>query len=227
MFTSLIQLFYPDVCAGCDSVLLPSEKVVCTQCRHKLPLTCHHLNQRNEAREKFDGKLNVEFAGAHCYFHKMGIAQHLIHKLKYKGRQEIGRTLGKWYTERLMLAPELATVDFVIPVPIHAKRLKKRGYNQVDTFAEAIARRLCVPVESNLLYRTVFAQTQTKKDKAARANNTDSVFDINEKSGFDGSHFLIVDDVLTTGATLVACGKALQKIPDVRVSVACLAFTVS
>jgi len=227
MFTSLIQLFYPEVCAGCTDILLPAEKIICTRCRHELPLTHHHLNQFNEARAKFDGKLDVSFVGTLFYFHRNGIAQHLIHNLKYKGKQEIGFELGEMYTERFYASKLLTNIDFIVPVPIHPKRLKKRGYNQVDTFAEAISKKQGVSLENNLLYRAVFAKTQTAKNKNARSENTQSVFDIHLREGFEGKHFLIVDDVLTTGATLVACGKALQKIPGARISIACMAFTVS
>ena len=224
---SLLDLFFPKLCAACDNTVHPLENCLCTKCRHALPMTVHHLNPDNEARAKFTGKLDVVYAGTCFYFHKSGIAQHLIHKLKYKGKQDIGSTLGFIYTENIRQIEVLRNVAAVIPVPLHPKRLKARGYNQVETFASAIADGLQVPLEKNLLVRTVYTKTQTKKDRLGRSQNTQSVFDIVDNGHFAGKHLLLVDDVLTTGATLSDCGKALQKIPGVKISVLCIAYTDS
>ena len=124
MLSSIFNLFFPKICAACDNILLTSESVICTVCRHDLPLTNHHLNSQNEMFKKFYGKLDIEFASALLYFQKKGNVQELIHKLKYKGQQEIGTSLGNWYADDLKNLEQLKNIDYIIPVPIHKKRLK-------------------------------------------------------------------------------------------------------
>ena len=225
MFKSLINLFFPKACAGCNSFLLENEIVICTACRHEIPLTNHHKNQNNEAFGKFYGKIQVEFAAALFYFHKKGIVQELIHKLKYKGHQEIGESIGNWYAEELKLAKELETVDYIIPVPLHKKRLKKRGYNQVTTFGEALSKNLTIPLVENLLVRTIYSETQVRKNILDRNNLNKSTFEVQATEKFGNKHFLLIDDVLTTGATLEACGRELLKIPGAKLSIVCMAMT--
>ena len=163
MFTSLINLFFPRACCGCNSFLLSDEIVICTLCRHEIPLTHHHKIPNNEAFVKFYGRIPVEFAAALFYFHKKGIVQELIHKLKYKGHQEIGEAIGSWYAEELKSIPSIKTIDCIIPVPLHQKRLKERGYNQVTTFGEALSKSLLIPYNPDILIRKVYSKTQTKK----------------------------------------------------------------
>jgi ComF family protein len=227
MFKSLINLFFPEVCAGCDAFLLSGEYVICTSCRHKIPMTNHHLNTENEATVKFYGKLPVEFVSTMCYFHKKGIVQDMIHKLKYKGHEEIGKAIGSWYAEDLKDLEIIRLVDEIIPVPLHRKRLRSRGYNQVTTFGKALSETLGINYNADLLVRKVYSKTQTKKNMSARATNAQSVFDVNFSEKSHNKHFLIIDDVLTTGATLEACGRAIQKIPGARISIVCMAMSHS
>lgn len=223
MIRDFIDLFYPKVCAGCDRFLLASEYVICTQCRHEIPLTNHHLTKKNEAFQKFYGKLPVECAGAMFWFHKKGIVQEMIHKLKYKGQQDIGAAAGHWYATNL---GELAKcIDAIIPVPLHPKKQRQRGYNQVEAFGKAMSEALNIAYNDQLLIRNTYANSQTKKNRADRAENSQSVFGISGIPEETGKHYLIVDDVLTTGATLEACGRALLKIPKTRLSIACIAMT--
>lgn len=223
MLHDLIDLFYPKVCAGCSHVLLAGEHVICTACRHEIPLTNHHLVRKNEAFQKFYGKLPVEYAGAMFWFHKKGIVQEMIHKLKYKGQQEIGGAVGHWYAP--YLSDLTQNIDAIIPVPLHPKKQKQRGYNQVEKFGKALAESLDVTYEDHLLIRNIYANSQTKKNRADRSDNSQSVFGISGIPDEIGKHYLIVDDVLTTGATLEACGRALLKIPKTRISIACIAMT--
>ena len=223
MLQDFINLFYPKVCVGCDGLLLNDEYVICTQCRHKMPLTNHHLVPKNEAFQKFYGKIPVESAGTMLWFHKKGIVQEMIHKLKYKGQQDIGTATGRWYAN--YLGEVTKTVDTVIPVPLHPKKQRQRGYNQVANFGEAIAGALNIGYDDKLLVRNVYTNSQTKKNRSDRANNSQSVFDISCIPEDSGKHYLLVDDVLTTGATLEACGRALLKIPEAKISIACIAMT--
>ena len=225
MLSSIFNLFFPKVCAACNSILLTSERVICTVCRHDLPLTNHHLNPQNEMFKKFYGKLDIEFASALLYFQKKGSVQELIHKLKYKGQQEIGATLGNWYAEDLKNLDALKKIDFIIPVPIHKKRLKTRGYNQVTTFCDALSKNLKIPVQELLLVRDKNTQSQTKKNRLNRGEIATEIFSVDGLENFKSKHFLLVDDVVTTGATLESCGRELMKIEGVKLSIVCIATT--
>lgn len=225
MFKSLIDLFFPEVCGGCDSLLFHGEKTICIRCRHNIPMTNHHLIVENEAYNKFYGKLPVEFVSTMCYFHKKGIVQEMIHKLKYKSCEEIGSAIGSWYGEDLKKIESLKSVDEIIPVPLHKRRLKERGYNQIATFGKSLAESLGKNYNDQLLVRNVYSKTQTRKNRLGRSTNSQSVFDVEFSGNAHGKHYLIVDDVLTTGATLEACGRAIAKIPGVKISIVCIAMS--
>lgn len=225
MLKSLIDLFFPEVCGSCDALLLAGENAICIRCRHTIPMTNHHLIHENEAFNKFYGKLPVEFVSTMCYFHKKGIVQEMIHKLKYKGCEEIGAAIGSWYGEDLKKIEILQSVDEVIPVPLHKRRLKERGYNQVATFGQSLAESLGKHYNDKLLVRNVYSKTQTKKNRLGRSTNSQSVFDVEFSENAKQKHYLIVDDVLTTGATLEACGRAIAKIPGAKISIICIAMS--
>lgn len=225
MFEKLLNLFFPKACAGCNSFLLANEKVICTVCRHEIPLTNHSKIENNEAHVKFYGRISIEFAGALFYFHKKGIVQELIHKLKYKGHQEIGTAVGYWYAEEIKNIKELQDVDFIIPVPLHKKRLKERGYNQVETFGKAVSESTKIPYNDKVLIRTIYSKTQTKKNILGRSEMAKSIFSITADESHHNKHFLLIDDVITTGSTLEACGRELLKIPGARLSIVCMAMT--
>ena len=227
MLKYLLNLFFPLVCSGCNSFLLTNEKVICTLCRHHIPLTNHHLNPENEAFKKFYGRIPLEYASAFLYFHKKGIVQEIIHKLKYKGHQEIGSVLGKWYAEDLKEKTTVQTADIIIPVPLHTKKLRERGYNQVTTFGLALSKELDIPYNDSLLFRTTYSKTQSKKNRLDRSEGIDAVFDVCFNDRDHDKHYLLVDDVITTGATLEACSRALLKIPGARVSIVCMAMAQS
>ncbi|WP_317048043.1 ComF family protein [Flavobacterium aquaticum] len=161
------------------------------------------------------------------YFHHKGIVQNLIHNLKYKNHQEIGTLLGKRYAKDLEAVNQIKTITEIIPVPLHKKRLEERGYNQVITFCEALSEELKIPLNDSLLYRSRYSKTQTKKDKESRKDVSNALFDINFTEADSNKHFLLIDDVLTSGATLEACAKALLKIPNSKVSIITIAYTLS
>ncbi|PIF31863.1 ComF family protein [Flavobacterium sp. 9] len=227
MFNYLINLFFPKVCAGCHTVLVTNETVLCTSCRHEMPLTQYHLDDKNEAVKKFYGKIEIEHASALLYFNKKGIVQELIHNLKYKGHEEIGFVLGNWYVEDLKKLNLEIPFDFVIPVPLHPKKLKERGYNQVTTFGKTLSEGLNIPYNDSTLYRKKYSKTQSKKNLSGRSDNIENIFDVISTEDFQNKHFLIVDDVLTTGATLEACSRALLKIPGTKISIVCMAIANS
>lgn len=228
MFTSLINLFYPPVCAGCDSLLLANEKVICSHCRHEIPLTNHHLDPQNEAMKKFYGKIPVVFTATFLYYHKKGIVQQLIHNLKYHGLEDIGTVIGHWYAAELQTIDLLKDVDEIIPVPLHKRKLRERGYNQVTKFGSALSESLKITFNDRLLLRKVYSKTQTRKNLLGRSEvGKAEIFSVQLNELDHGKHFLLIDDVLTTGSTLESCSKALLKIPNARISIVCMAMSHS
>ncbi|MGC4040759.1 MAG: ComF family protein [Flavobacterium sp.] len=227
MWQHLINLFFPKACAGCDGFLLSHENVICTQCRHEVPLTNHHKIADNEIFRKFYGRIPLEYGSALFYFHKKGIVQEMIHKLKYKGQTAIGATIGDWYSKELNGLEQLKNIDYIIPVPLHKKRLRERGYNQVEGFGRSLSQNLEIPYDDRFLYRKLHTKTQTKKDLLGRADMISAVFDVTFTEKHHGKHFLLIDDVLTTGSTLEACSKAILKVPDAKISIVCMAMAHS
>lgn len=227
MLKNLINLLFPKLCSGCNSLLLNNEKIICSECNHHLPLTQHHFLESNDTTKKFYGIIPIEFSASMLYFHQKGIVQNLIHNLKYKNHQEIGTFLGNWYAKDLESNPKIKTISEIIPVPLHKKRLEERGYNQVTTFCEALSQELKTPYNPNLLYRSRYSKTQTKKDKESRKEVSNALFDVKFTEKDHNKHFLLIDDVMTSGATLEACAKALLKIPNSKVSIVTIAYTLS
>lgn len=223
----LINPFFPKVCVGCHTLLMSNENVFCTHCRHEMPLTQYHLDPKNEAVKKFYGKIEIQHASAFLYFNKKGMVQELIHNLKYKGHEEIGFVLGNWYVEDLKGLNLEIPFNVVVPVPLHKRKFKERGYNQVTTFGKALAEGLNITFDDAVLYRKKYSKTQSKKNLLGRSENIENIFDVHFSEENHDQHFLIVDDVLTTGATLEACSRALLKIPGAKISIVCMAMANS
>ena len=221
---NLLKLIYPEVCNGCNTLLIKGETVICTACLHELPYTFHHETQANEMDRKFYGLLPISFCLSMLYFHKTGVVQQLIHNLKYKNKQEIGVFLGELYADDMKKYEKMQSITHIIPVPLHKKRFVERGYNQIDTFCETLACALEIPLEKNLLYRNRYSKSQTKKSKTERASIKESLFEVTGYEHLTYPHFLLVDDVITSGATLEACARELLKIPNAKVSILTIAY---
>jgi len=227
MLKPLINLIFPPLCPGCDEPLAEESTVICTTCRHDMPFTNHYLQTDNEVVKKFLGRIELEHASALLYFHKEGIGQNLIHDLKYRRQQQVGTLMGKWFAQNLKQVPELKDVTDVIPVPLHPKKLRERGYNQAAGFAKELANGLDTRYSDTLLLRSTYNKTQTKKNKEKRAEIINSAFVVNHSESDTNKHFLLVDDVITTGATLEACGKLLLQLPGARLSIVTIAYAHS
>ncbi len=224
MLNDFISLIFPQVCVSCGKSLYKSEHTLCTYCIYHLPKTNFHLDNDNPIAKIFWGRINIHSAGAFYGFNKGGKVQHLIHQLKYKGRKEVGFTVGQLYGHDLKKCESFSTVDTIIPVPLHVKKIKKRGYNQSESFAEGLASSMEVSTDLKTLIRAHETETQTRKSRFSRWQNVETIFQIKEGSSLKGKHILLVDDVITTGATLEACAQTLQQIEGVKISVATIAY---
>ena len=219
-----VSLLFPELCPACQASLVANELIICSDCRYNLPYTNFHLQADNIVAQQFYGKIKIEAAYALYYFTKGGKVQNLMHHFKYKGMQQIGDLLGNIAGSQLIENPIFNTVDLIIPVPLHKKRLKERGYNQSTRFANGLAQKLNAIVEDNNLQRAVATATQTHKSRFARFENMQHVFAVKHPEKLAGKHVLLVDDIVTTGSTLEACGIELLKIPGLTLSIATIAY---
>ena len=225
LLKDLFYLFYPNICANCNEQLLQNEKVICTFCRHDLPLTNFQSYTKNKVSRIFSGRITIEKAYSLLFFRKQGITKNLIHDLKYKGNEEVGVFFGNWIGEIVAKNKEFSTVDFIVPVPIHAKKKKIRGYNQVTKFGKCLSMYLKVPLNEDVLIRQSATKTQTLKSRFERFNDLESKFLARNTSIFKEKHILIIDDVITTGATLEACAQELLKTPGIKISILTMSYT--
>ncbi len=211
------------VCFGCNAQLSRGEHVLCTVCRHELPLTDHNFVEENLVDRIFYGRIPIKKAASFLFFAKQGIVKQLLHHLKYKNQEHIGAFLGEWCGVLLENEDYLKTVDIVVPVPLHHKKKKKRGYNQVTLFARHIALAIQADYCEDILIKKRNVKTQTKKDRQLRWENARDVFALADTLTFNPKHILLVDDVITTGATIEACAHTLLKIEGVEISVLSMA----
>lgn len=226
LLEDFISLFFPRICYACGNSLYKNEEVICTYCRFRLPKTNFHLEADNAVSRLFWGRVKIDAAASFCYYRKEGKVQNLIHHYKYKGKREIGPFLGRLYGGYLRNASSFQGIDLIIPVPLHPKKLRKRGYNQSELFGKGLAEAMVIPLEPQHLYRTVASNTQTKKSRYRRWENVENIFAVNKPDDLRGKHILLVDDVVTTGSTLEACAQTLLQIEGVKVSVVTMAYAV-
>ena len=219
-----VSLLFPELCQACSAGLVTGEELLCTDCRFNLPYTNFHLKPDNIVAQQFWGRVNAEAVYAMCYFVKGGKMQHLMHQFKYKGVQKIGNLLGNIAGGQLAESPVFKTADIILPVPLHKSRLRKRGYNQSSCFAEGIAEKLHADVIENNLVRVRATETQTHRSRFSRFENMQEVFVVNDPEKLKNKHVLLVDDVVTTGSTLEACGTELLKIDGLKLSIATIAY---
>ena len=222
----IASLVYPRVCNGCHRNLFKHEQLICNKCYVSLPKTNYHLQKENPVQKIFYGRADVALVSSFLFFQKKGSVQKMMHALKYKGKPEVALLLGKWYAQDLKQNNVFSTYDYIIPVPLHKKRLQKRGYNQSEFFAKGLSEVLNIPVVTDILIKTKFTETQTYKTREERVENTLSSFHVQNPERINGKNILLVDDVITTGATTEACILQLQKSANVSVSVASIAYTL-
>lgn len=189
-----------------------------------LPETNFHMEKDNKVYQVFWGRAPLEHATAYCYYKKGGSIQKLIHQLKYQGHPEIGIFLGKLYGSKLIENNSYSNIDGIIPIPLHKKKQIKRGFNQAEKIAQGLSESMGIEKNIKVVFRVRASSTQTKKNRYNRWENVEEIFQVIEPERYKGKHFLLVDDVITTGATMEACLQALQVIPEVKLSVCAIAF---
>lgn len=223
LIDDFISLLFPKICAACGNSLWKQEETVCLSCEFHLPRTNFHLILENPVSQLFWGRVNLESAAAFLYFNKGNKVQRLIHQLKYKGRKDIGIYLGRQYGQQLKYSPFFQMVQLIVPVPLHPKKLLQRGYNQSEQFAIGLGETMKIPVDPYAICRKKETETQTKKSRFRRWQNVAEVFHVTNSGSMVMKHVLLVDDVITTGATLESCIHALTSIHGIRISVATIA----
>lgn len=221
--SSISHLLFPHNCLGCATDVLNNDDLICARCTTELPSTNYFKAANNPIEKTFYGRVKVESAAAGFYFTKQSLMQHLLQQLKYKGNKDVGIYLGKLIGYELQQSQRFNDVEALVPLPLNAKKEFNRGYNQAMLICQGIASVWQKPVLKNAVIRTVFTETQTNKSRINRWENMDGVFAIANENALQGKHILLVDDVVTSGATLEACGSEILKISNTKLSIACVA----
>ncbi|WP_111707356.1 ComF family protein [Lutibacter citreus] len=225
ILSDLLYLFYPEICLCCKNQLTTNEKYVCIECRHDLPVT-NFTNENNNLIEKiFYGREEVIDGTSLFYFLKKGKIQHLIHELKYNKQQQVGEFIGNWLADEIIESDRFKSIDCIIPVPLHKKKFRSRGYNQVTTFGKCLSLKLNIPFYENILIKTSATKTQTKKNRFSRWKNAEHLFTLKNAELLEAKHILLIDDIITTGATLESCAKTLKGAKNIKLSIATMAYT--
>lgn len=222
-----LDTLYPVTCPGCGDLMSVSDEMLCFTCEISLPVNTHLFEKDNALEKMFWGRLPLVRGVSFLEFAKKGMAQRLLHQLKYHGNKEIGHYLGLKFGKNILQHNALNQIDLIIPMPLHKKRLLARGYNQSEWIARGISECIQSPVDSGIVLRTVNTVSQTKKSRTERWKNVDGIFKITSPEQLENKHLLLIDDTITTGSTLEALGQAILKQANCKLSVAAIACTQS
>ena len=221
----LINLFYPNLCLLCGHPLVQDERFICLHCHCNIPKTNYHIHRGNPARDLFSGYLQVNEVTSLLFFEKEGATQKLIHSLKYRGNKELAAYLGRIAASELKAAGLYASMDMILPIPLHPKKEKRRGYNQSAWIAKGFAAVYGCEIDTKRLKRVTDTQSQTLKSVYDRHVNVEHIFQLMDADYFYGKHILLIDDVITTGATVTSCIDAFLSVPDIKISIFSLSIT--
>lgn len=213
----------PRLCFGCNVRLYRGEQHLCAVCRNQIPLTDYDYRMENAVDRIFYGRVDIQKSSSFLYYLEPGITKNLIHHLKYKNQPIIGDFLGLWCGQKLSSEGQLQDIDFIIPVPLHRKKEKKRGYNQVDSFGKRIASSINATYLKNVLVKTADTKSQTKKSRIIRWWGNPNLYVVKNAPYLANKNILLIDDVITTGATIEACANALHRLENVRIYVLTIA----
>jgi ComF family protein len=225
--SSVTNFIFPHTCTVCSGELYTQDELLCWKCLENLPITKFELHNENPVSRYFYGRIKLEHAGAWLYFTKASAVQQLIHLYKYRNEKELAIYMGKQMGYALQKTNWIDTVDIIVPLPLNKKKLLKRGYNQANLLSTGIGQVLNKPVEELAVIRTKFTETQTRKTRLQRWLNVEEVFDIKNADLLNNKHILLIDDVVTTGATLEACAQKMVDVPGIKISVYCMATAMS
>lgn len=220
-------ILYPFPCAICNIQQPPPSDAICLKCSYDMPKTDFHLRKKNEFTDRFWGRIFLEAGAAAFYFRKKESVQKMLHSFKYKNRPEIGFFIGFSYGLKLAKSELFQSVDCIIPVPLHPRKLRQRGYNQSALFANGISAAMGIPTIKNVLIRTENSDSQTRKGAIERLINVEEVFKVKPSKSLIGKHILLVDDVMTTGSTLEACAIPLLKLKNTKLSMVTMAIAIN
>ena len=219
IFRDFLNLFFPDVCVVCRERLSDGEQHICTDCLLLLPKTNFHLQPDNRLEQFFAGRISFQHIVAYAYFVKGGSIQHIIHELKYNHNPLIGSFIGELCGENIKDSDFISTIDLLVPVPLHPKRQKERGYNQSFEICKGISAIAGIPIDNETLIRKINNPSQTKNARFDRWKNVEDIFSVINRNTFENKHILLVDDVITTGSTLESCAKEILRSEGSKVSI--------
>ena len=225
LFQHLFHLFFPHTCAACGTANLGPDAGICAECLSTLPATGFLREPGNPVEKIFWGRLKLENAGACCFFTKKSRVQRALHQVKYHHRQDAGQQLGNWMGHQLASTPWFGAIDLLLPMPLHPKRRAERGYNQAELLCSGISQVTGKTSDPGVLARISATRSQTSQHRQERWENMQGVFTVTDPDRLKGQHILLIDDVVTTGATLEAMGMQLTGIPGLTLSICCFAFT--
>lgn len=222
-FRSLAHLFFPRRCVVCGTCLQAGEEILCMRCNLGMPRTNYHLSADNPVERLFWGKVSLQRATSYFFYHKGSQFRQILHLLKYAGRRDVGETMGRFLATELTECNFFEGIDLLLPVPLHPRKERQRGYNQSVCIARGVSDVTGIPLCTSAVVRKIWTESQTRKSAYERWENVKDIFELQHPEQLSGKHVLIIDDVLTTGATLTACADALSAVPGIRISLLTLA----
>ncbi len=224
LINDFLSLIYPRHCQACGILLFAHERSICRLCRLNLPKSDFHLQPNNPLTTMLGGRVPLNFSLCLYLFEKSGKVQRLVHTIKYHKHKELAVLLGDLLGQEVKATVPQSEFDLIVPIPLHPKKQNERGFNQSEEFAKGLSKSMAVPINNGLLRRAKASPTQTRKKKYQRWENVEGIFDLAPEHDLKDKHVLIVDDVVTTGATIDSAWQCFKHIDGIRISVACIAF---
>lgn len=225
LFNDILDMIYPRYCMGCDS-LLDSDDVVCFDCMDELPYTDFFKHDNNPIKEIFYGRIIIQHGGSLLFYTKESLTQRLIFNLKYENNHHAGKLIGILMAKELSSTDWINEIDVITPMPMHRKKQRVRGYNQATIIAQSLSDNLNIPMNEEIIIKSIHTETQTHKTREERWQSMQHVFEVKDKNALAGKHILLVDDVITTGASIEACGNKILSIENTKLSIATAAYAL-
>lgn len=222
------DLIFPKVCMACLEEAAPQQgSLFCVKCMFEIPYSDHFENPANDLVKLFYGKSEIEHAAAYLKFTEGGVVQNILHNFKYKKHLEIGTQLGEVVGDKILTSDLLKSLDIIIPVPLHENKKYQRGFNQSEVFGNGISKKIKKPIYDDILIRSKYTETQTRKSKSERRENVGDAFIVKDNTKILGKHILLVDDVITTGSTILACANILRESGASKISIVSIAKAIN